>query len=125
VPNRRFFYSKAINTQTIDFIPKVLDLNRWELLAAVQALAVYLIVRVSEGETEYNNFDSLLQNTVAVKTSLFLCLVIVTHEKQVVCAQFNLHEKNSQPAWSGEAKDMGWKQWIFNESKRRCVRIVP
>jgi len=60
--------------QTVDFIPKVMNLNRWELLAAVQALAVYLIVRVSEGETEYNNFDSLFQTTVLVSKYLFLAL---------------------------------------------------
>jgi hypothetical protein len=50
-----------------DFSHKITTLNRWELLAAIQAMAVYLILRVSEGETEYNNFDSLLQTTVIVR----------------------------------------------------------
>ena len=72
--NRRFFYSKAINMQRVNFVRKVMNLNRWELLAAVQALAVYFIVRVSEGETEYNNFDSLLQTTFLVSKYLFLAL---------------------------------------------------
>jgi len=37
----------------------------------------------------------------------------------MVCTQFNLDVDNSQPAWSSEANDMGWKKWIFVESKRR------
>ena len=74
MPNRRFFYSKAINMQRVNFVRKVMNLNRWELLAAIQALAVYFIVRVSEGETEYNNFDSLLQTTFLVSKYLFLAL---------------------------------------------------
>jgi len=60
--------------QRVNFVRKVMNLNRWELLAAVQALAVYFIVRVSEGETEYNNFDSLLQTTFLVSKYLFLAL---------------------------------------------------
>jgi hypothetical protein len=58
-------FTQIVRKQLTSF-PKVLNLNQWELLAAVQALAVYLIVRVSEGETEYNNFDSILQTTVLV-----------------------------------------------------------
>lgn len=32
----------------------------------MQALAVYISVRLSEGETDYNNFDELLVTTVTV-----------------------------------------------------------
>lgn len=43
-----------------------LHMNKWELLAALQALSVYTIVRIDEGETEHNNLDSLMQNTIIV-----------------------------------------------------------
>jgi hypothetical protein len=41
-------------------------MNQWELLAAMQALSVYLLVRLQEGETEHNNYDSLILTTVIV-----------------------------------------------------------
>ena len=41
-------------------------LNRWELVAAVQALSIYILVRLDEGETEYNNLDYLISKTVIV-----------------------------------------------------------
>lgn len=41
-------------------------LNAWELLASMQALSIYLLVRLQEGETEYNNFDYLMLTTVIV-----------------------------------------------------------
>jgi hypothetical protein len=40
--------------------------SKWELLAAMQALAVYLILRLDEGETEHNGLDSLLAASVTV-----------------------------------------------------------
>jgi hypothetical protein len=32
----------------------------------MQALSIYIIIRLDEGETDYNNFDFLLVTTVAV-----------------------------------------------------------
>lgn len=43
-----------------------LKLNKWELLAGMQALFIYIIIRLDEGETEQNNLDSLLLATVTV-----------------------------------------------------------
>jgi hypothetical protein len=45
-------------------------MSPWELLAAMQALSVYLLVRLQEGETEHNNYDSLLLTTVIVGWAL-------------------------------------------------------
>ena len=45
---------------------KHLSLNKWELLAAGQALTMYISIRIDEGETDYNNFDALLVATVIV-----------------------------------------------------------
>ena len=41
-------------------------MNKWELLAAMQALSIYILVRLDEGEMEHNNFDYLLLATVVV-----------------------------------------------------------
>lgn len=43
-----------------------LSLNKWELLAAMQALSIYILIRLDEGETDHNNSDSLLLATVIV-----------------------------------------------------------
>ena len=41
-------------------------MNEWELLAAMQAITIYLLIRLDEGETDYNNFDRLLISSVTV-----------------------------------------------------------
>lgn len=46
-----------------------LELNEWELLAAMQALSIYILIRLDEGETDHNNIDSLLIATVIVGLS--------------------------------------------------------
>lgn len=40
--------------------------NKWELLAALQALSVYLIMRLDEGQRDNNKLDFLLVAAVAV-----------------------------------------------------------
>lgn len=45
---------------------KIMSLNKWELLATMQATAIYILIRLDEGETDYNNYDCLLLTTVAV-----------------------------------------------------------
>jgi hypothetical protein len=47
-------------------------LNKWGLLATMQALSIYLLVRLGEGETEENTTDVLLMATVTVSGSLTL-----------------------------------------------------
>jgi hypothetical protein len=41
-------------------------LNKWELLAAMQALSIYILIRLDEGEKDYNNFDFLMVKTIIV-----------------------------------------------------------
>ncbi|KAK2785637.1 hypothetical protein FQN52_008324 [Onygenales sp. PD_12] len=77
------------------------ELNKWEMLAAMQALSIYIIVRLDEGETDHNNFDYLL--IAAVK---------------VIAKQLNCSDITSMYS----RKISSWKDWIFEESKRRlCV----
>jgi len=48
-------------------------MDKWALLLAIQALAIYVMIRLDEGETEYNNFDTLLLSTVMVCRVLPFC----------------------------------------------------
>lgn len=47
--------------------------SKWELLAAMQALAIYIITRLNEGETEHNGLDSLLIASVTVSIDKNIC----------------------------------------------------
>lgn len=41
-------------------------MTRVELLGSMQALSIYIFVRLDEGQTEDNDFDDMLQATVTV-----------------------------------------------------------
>jgi len=41
----------------------------------MQALTIYILIRLDEGETEHNNFDSLLLTTVIVGQVSFFVLL--------------------------------------------------
>lgn len=42
-------------------------LNKWKLLTAMQALSIYIIIRLDEGEKELNHLDALLLAAVTVR----------------------------------------------------------
>lgn len=44
--------------------------SRTELFGALQALSIYILIRMSQGETEHNNFDSLMLAAVTVRPIL-------------------------------------------------------
>lgn len=46
-------------------------LNIWELLGAMQALSVYILIRLDEGKTEDNNLDFLFLAAVTVRPFIF------------------------------------------------------
>ncbi|KAF1851288.1 uncharacterized protein K460DRAFT_273591 [Cucurbitaria berberidis CBS 394.84] len=82
-------------------------LDRWELLSSMQALLIYMLVRVQEGETMYNNIDVLLLSTVwIVSSGLYQQL------GNVPC---------------GAASGLGYgptqDDWIFEESRRRLALV--
>ena len=56
-----------IRTVVADVYLQCRTMNEWELLAAMQAITIYLLIRLDEGETEHNNFDLLLVSTVTVR----------------------------------------------------------
>ncbi|KAN0112523.1 hypothetical protein V8E51_005474 [Hyaloscypha variabilis] len=79
----------------------------WELLASVQALMIYVIMRIVEGPTEENNFDnSLLLSLHAVASTL----------------DERMGGDKMKHALRGDEQD--WKQWIFHESRRRVESVA-
>ncbi|KAH8200684.1 hypothetical protein TruAng_005148 [Truncatella angustata] len=76
-----------------------------ELLAAMQALSIYIIMRLDQGETDNNNVDFLMTATVTALAKRFN--EVLTLEKR---------------EFSGSSRDLTWKSWILQESGRRiCV----
>ena len=94
----------------------------------MQALSLYILVRLDEGETEYNNFDALLVTTVIVGLAPVSCLSS-TNITQAIATQFNSIEtdimRNTQPALYNHSLETSWKDWILEESARRYVGILP
>jgi hypothetical protein len=103
-----------------------LKLNKWELLAAMQALLIYILIRLDEGETDHNNYDSLLLATVAVgpapPPSAFLLPYLGSTEilkamaKQLTRSDI---ECSTRSALRNYGLGISWKDWIFDESTRR------
>ncbi|THX49672.1 hypothetical protein D6D08_09934 [Aureobasidium pullulans] len=85
-------------------------LNAWELLASMQALSIYLLVRLQEGETDYNNYDYLMLTTVIVISKEFA-------RTESAC--------DVETAFSSHNLEMNWKAWVFLESRRRSDHQRP
>lgn len=76
--------------------------SNWELLAAMHALSIYILIRMGEGETDNNNFDHLLLTTMAITATH------LTHSDATYTPQ----------AHSCDARAC-WLEWLYMESRRR------
>jgi hypothetical protein len=80
VPGSRKLFWRNVRQECERICDQNQSLNRWELLGAMQALSIYVLIRLDEGETEHNNFDHLLEKAVIVSSlhprSLKACLTI-------------------------------------------------
>jgi hypothetical protein len=90
-------------------------LDEYGVLAALQALLVYMLIRLAEGETEHNNHDAALLST----------MTLMLHQLQTK-THYQFQPLDLQPAelvYNGEI----WSKWILDESRRRMsilFRIV-
>ncbi|KAL1851078.1 hypothetical protein VTK73DRAFT_9547 [Phialemonium thermophilum] len=101
--SRKLFW-KTVRLECERICDEHLAFNRWELLAAMQAVAMYILIRLDEGETEYNNFDPLFVRSVITLSNRFNSSEI-------------MHPPNASAS-----QEVEWKDWLFEESKRRlCV----
>ncbi|KAJ5316129.1 hypothetical protein N7476_006436 [Penicillium atrosanguineum] len=77
------------------------ELSNWKLLAGMQAMSIYILIRLDEGETEHNDIDSLLIGTFAI-------LALQTYQNDIA-SHYRL--------------DRSWKDWLYEESRRRLSLI--
>ncbi|CAG9957035.1 unnamed protein product [Clonostachys rosea f. rosea IK726] len=79
---------------------EALSMNKWELLAALQALAIYIIERLNTDGTGYETLDALLIRTVT--------------DLAQQCSTIDINvDLNPERLWC---------DWIFNESTHRlCI----
>lgn len=78
------------------------------LLAAMQAVAIYIFVRLDEGETEHNNLDSLLVDTIVAAIEQFGAIDAERKERAAKRAD----------------KIPSWEDWILEESRRRLSLVM-
>ncbi|USP77956.1 transcription factor, DNA binding domain cpaE [Curvularia clavata] len=84
------------------------SLNKWDLLSAMQALSIYVLIRLDEGETEHNNFDHLLERAV------ILTAMQISYD-DFECRTHHVSCSNK----SGSS----WQDWVYKESRRRLAVI--
>ena len=83
----------------------------------MQALSIYVLIRLDEGETDHNNHDFLLMATVIVSRGHTVLTPSPNFKLQVIAQQLTLVEFT--PASSSYSLKNSWKDWIFEESRRR------
>lgn len=101
--SRKLFW-KNVQSECEHLIGEHLALNKWGLLAAMQALSIYILIRLEEGETDHNNVDFMLLTTFTVIA------------KQITCAEITC---NTQSALCSYGLQISWNDWIYEESRRR------
>ncbi|KAF7592438.1 hypothetical protein BBP40_000286 [Aspergillus hancockii] len=101
--NRKLFW-KNVRLECERLCEEHLKLNKWELLAAMQALSIYILIKLDEGDTDHNKFDLLLLATVTAIA------------KQLARSNIACY---TPPAPSNSNLGISWKDWIFEESRRR------
>ncbi|KAF2491246.1 hypothetical protein BU16DRAFT_469008 [Lophium mytilinum] len=82
-------------------------LNKWGLLASMQALSIYILIRMHEGETDYNNFDILLLGTVAI----------------IAKRLANMIQGDKESTLSNYGLEDNWKEWLYEESRTRLAVV--
>ncbi|KAJ5728704.1 uncharacterized protein N7483_003212 [Penicillium malachiteum] len=98
--SRKLFW-KNVQMECERLCSEAWKLSSWGLLAAMQSVSIYILFRLDEGETEHNDFDSLLLNTVTI------------------IAQ-NLTRKDIANNYS---RERSWRDWLYEESRRRLAVI--
>ncbi|KAI1455217.1 hypothetical protein F4805DRAFT_459960 [Annulohypoxylon moriforme] len=105
--SRKLFW-KNVRMECERFAEEYLTLGKWELLAAMQALSIYVLIRLDEGETDYNNIDFILVKAVTVIAQQLTYRNVTCHTECALC---------------NNGLEFSWKEWIFRESRRRMAVI--
>ncbi|UKZ91161.1 uncharacterized protein TrAFT101_006155 [Trichoderma asperellum] len=102
--SRKLFW-KNVRMECERLSEEYIKLSKYELLTAMQALLIYVLIRLDEGATDYNSFDSLLLKAVTVTAQRFNGFDDATFHTE--CAHCN------------NGLEISWKEWVFRESRRR------
>ena len=89
----------------------------------MQALSIYILIRLDEGETEQNNLDSLLLATVTVSaqgtgpSSYFN----FNNVMQILSKRFGHSDitREMRQSFDKITSKISWDDWLFEESRRR------
>ncbi|KAL1841425.1 hypothetical protein VTK73DRAFT_3484 [Phialemonium thermophilum] len=84
--------------------------TKWGLLATMQALAIYILTRLEEGETDDNNLDALLLTTMSIMSRRFSSREL----REVV--------RPASPS-SQQSLEAVWQDWLLEESCRRLCMV--
>ena len=81
----------------------------------MQALAIYILLRLDEGETDHNDFDSLLLTTLTVGLAPFLSSgLLLMKSFQITGQHITQSDIECNYSLSGS-----WTDWLYEESRRR------
>ncbi|EPE33750.1 hypothetical protein GLAREA_06763 [Glarea lozoyensis ATCC 20868] len=108
VRGSRMLFWNNVRMECERFSSEYLRMNKWQVLAAMQALSIYVLIRLDEGETDNNNFDFLLITTVIVIAQQFGRTDATCHMQCVGC---------------DNGLESSWREWIFKESRRRMAVV--
>lgn len=100
------FVWRTIRTEQKRIMDEIDHLSKGDLLAAIQAFTIYVIMRIIDDHIDHSGYDifTLLS---------FQQLSLAFRE---LCGQDFCQEEQSHPSWI-------WEDWIFAESRRRTALV--
>ncbi|KAI0433821.1 hypothetical protein F5Y09DRAFT_297620 [Xylaria sp. FL1042] len=110
-PMNRGFIWRLIRLEQERLLEQYVNLDRWGLLATLQALLVYCLLRAIDQETPDNDFDVPLVVT---------CMQVT----QAIANCEGTHRMVEDPNMiASDGLDLDWREWMFNESVRRTCLV--
>ncbi|KAI1295715.1 hypothetical protein F5Y03DRAFT_302449 [Xylaria venustula] len=110
-PTNRGFIWRLIRLEQERLLQQYVNMDKWGLLATLQALLVYCLLRAIDQETPNNDFDVSL-----VVTCMQVTRAIATCE--------GIHNRIEDPSMMAlNNLDLDWLEWIFKESVRRTCLV--
>ncbi|KAL6717690.1 hypothetical protein ACLMJK_005605 [Lecanora helva] len=112
--NRKLFW-KNVRLECERLYQEYSSLNKYEALAAMQALTLYVIMRLDNGVTEYTNFDSLLLKTVTI------CARHLARSDLADDAPSALWDYSLETSWKGWTSNLPFQSHHTEKRQRLCT----
>ena len=95
----------------------VMEYNDWDAVAALQAIATYFLLRLSETDDDATDFDiPLIRTMIVCEPLLYRILLNDITEQQISSRVKGLSIKYWNPSSDSSPS---WQGWILAESLRR------